>query len=87
MLITRLRRISALGPSGLRQFLIIAGIANTAGSTGLIGHHEYAVKGFNPLTNMVTLRNPHGQGVWNQRSPQRNHYHNLTALRDTPSAG
>ena len=102
------RRISALGPSGLRQFLIdaerrhepiIAGISNTAGSTGLIGHHEYAVKGFNPVTNMVTLRNPHGQGVWNRSRLNENglfemslsdfysHYHNITALRDTPPAG
>lgn len=102
------RHIVALGPSGLRQFLIdaerrhepiIAGIAETAGSTGLIGHHEYAVKGFNPRTNMVTLRNPHGQGVWNGSRLNENglfemplnefynHYHNITALRDTPPAG
>lgn len=101
------RHIVALGPSGLRQFLIdaerrhepiIAGIARTAGSTGLMGHHEYAVKGFNPLTNMVTLRNPHGQGVWNRSRLNENglfempltefynHYHNITALRDTPPA-
>ncbi len=96
------RRISALGPSGLRQFLveaqrnhepIIAGISETAGSTGLIGHHEYAVKSFNPFTNMVTLRNPHGTGVWNQSKLDENglfemplkefynHYHNITALK------
>lgn len=97
------RHIVALGPSGLRQFLIdaerrhepiIAGIANTDGRTGLIGHHEYAVKGFDPRTNTVTLRNPHGRGVWNGSRLNENglfemplhefynHYHNITALRD-----
>jgi len=97
------RHIVALGPSGLRQFLIdaqrrhepiIAGISRTDGSTGLIGHHEYAVKGFNPRTNMVTLRNPHAQGVWHGSKLNQNglfemplnefynHYHNITAVRD-----
>ena len=97
------RHIVALGPSGLRQFLvdaqrrhepIIAGISRTDSSTGLIGHHEYAVKGFNPLTNMVTLRNPHARGVWHGSKLNENglfemplgefynHYHNITALRD-----
>lgn len=100
------RHIVALGPSGLRDFLIeaerrhepiIAGIANTDSRTGLMGHHEYAVKGFNSRTNMVTLRNPHGRGVWNGSSLNQNglfemplhefynHYHNITALRDRAS--
>lgn len=97
------RHIVALGPSGLRQFLveaerrhepIIAGISRTDGSTGLVGHHEYAVKGFNAQTNMVTLRNPHARGVWHGSQLNQNglfemplnefynHYHNITALRD-----
>lgn len=97
------RHIVALGPSGLRQFLIeaqrnhepiIAGISRTDGRTGLIGHHEYSVQDFDARTNMVTLRNPHGSGVWNGSRLNQNglfemplsefyhHYHNITALKD-----
>ncbi|MFN8611287.1 MAG: C2 family cysteine protease [Vulcanimicrobiota bacterium] len=97
------RHMVALGPSGLRQFLIeaqrrhepiIAGISRADGNTGLIGHHEYAVKGFDERTNMVLVRNPHASGVWkgsriNQNglfemplSEFYNYFHNITAVRD-----
>lgn len=97
------RHIVALGPSGLRQFLIdaqrrhepiIAGISRADGNTGLIGHHEYAVKGFDARTNMVLVRNPHAQGVWKGSRINENglfeiplgefynYFHNITALRD-----
>jgi len=57
---------------------VIAGTANHAGlpepynkieelRNGLVNGHMYSVQGFDPETNQVTLRNPHGQGEYQMR--------------------
>ncbi len=71
------RQMAALGPSGLRQFLIeaqsnhepiVASVSNLAQGEGLFNRHAYSVRGFDSSTNTVYLQNPHGRGVWQNSS-------------------